>query len=179
MSARNFIDPYIYFRTPHWSLIRHSGSLWKYYIIETNGACFFIKIFLFQSPSQRNNDKDNDRLSNNNIKIPPVATPSQTTPPASPQQATASRRLLQDTLSRGSPYPMIAIPDKGYWVDGTDHDCQYDNRGMLVMPLGTWRAKFETDDTAKCYRRFFVGRVSKNYTENNTWTAFYVIAITR
>lgn len=57
---------------------------------------------------------------------------------------------------------MIAIPDKGYWVDGMDHDCQYDNRGMPVLPHGTWRAKFETDDTAKCYRRFFVGREHSN-----------------
>ncbi|KAK9737448.1 Rap/ran-GAP [Popillia japonica] len=108
-----------------------------------------------QTPSQRQNDKE-DRLSNNNIKISP--TPLQPTPPASPQQATASRRLLQDILSRPGPYPMIAIPPQGYWVDGTDHDCEYDHRGIPILPHGTWRAKFETDDTAKCYRRFFVGR---------------------
>lgn len=83
----------------------------------------------------------------------------QPTPPASPQQATASRRLLQDILSKGGPpYPMIAIPDKGYWVDGSDHDSQYDQRTQASC-----RPKFETDDTAKCYRRFFVGRVSNNF----------------
>lgn len=103
-----------------------------------------------------------DRLqNNNNTKI------TQPTPPASPQQATASRRLLQDTLARGSPYPLIVTPvtnspdDRGYWIDGTDHDCSMDHRGNPILPHATWRAKIETDDTAKCYRRFFVGRVSK------------------
>lgn len=121
----------------------------------------------FQTPTQRHNsDRDavnkEDRLSNNNIKISPIPTPGQTTPPSSPMQATASRRLLQETLNRPGPHPMIVIPDKGYWVDGTDHECQFDHRGLPILPHGTWRAKFETDDTAKCYRRFFIGRVSLN-----------------
>ncbi|KAK4873893.1 hypothetical protein RN001_013253, partial [Aquatica leii] len=118
-----------------------------------------------QPTPQRHSDKDNnrdDRLSNNNIKISPIATPSQTTPPASPQQAIASKRLLQDTLARSAPYPMIVIPDKGYWIDGTDHECHYDHRGQPFIPHGTWRAKIETDDTAKCYRRFFVGKEHSN-----------------
>lgn len=110
---------------------------------------------MLQSPSQRQNEKDNDRLSNNNIKISPMPTPCQPIPPASPQQATASRHLLQNILSKVGPYPMIAIPDKGYWVDGSDHDSQFDQRTQVSC-----RPKFETDDTAKCYRRFFVGRVS-------------------
>lgn len=127
--------------------------------------CVSKLLLLFQTPSQRhstdNGKDDNNRLStNNNIKISPLPTPAQNTPPASPQQATASKRLLQETLSRPGPYPMIAIPDKGYWVDGTDHECHYDSRGTPVLPHGSWRAKFETDDTAKCYRRFFMGRVS-------------------
>lgn len=109
--------------------------------------------FLFQ-PSR-------DERLNNNIKISPLPTPpSQPTPPASPSQTTASRKLLQDTLDRQGPYPMIVTPDRGYWVDGTDHECTYDHRGNPVLPHGAWRAKIETDDTAKCYRRFFVGRVS-------------------
>ncbi|KAF5296515.1 hypothetical protein FQR65_LT01505 [Abscondita terminalis] len=114
---------------------------------------------------QRHSDKDNnrdDRLSNNNIKISPIATPSQQTPPASPQQAIASKRLLQDTLARSAPYPMIVTPDKGYWIDGTDHECHYDHRGQPFIPHSTWRAKIETDDTAKCYRRFFVGKEHSN-----------------
>lgn len=46
-------------------------------------------------------------------------------------------------------------------MDGTDHDEQFDHRGLPIIPHQTWRAKIETDDTAKCYRRFFVGRVSQ------------------
>lgn len=120
------------------------------------------------SQRQNSTDKDSkdDRLStNNNVKIPPLqassptATQNATTPPASPQQPPQSRRLLQEILSRSSgPYPMIAVPQKGYWIDGTDHDQQYDHRGLPIVPPVTWKAKIETDDTAKCYRRFFVGR---------------------
>ncbi|KYB25969.1 rap1 GTPase-activating protein 1 isoform X3 [Tribolium castaneum] len=96
--------------------------------------------------------RDDCRLStNNNVKIC-------TTPPSSPQQATQSRRLLQETLSRPPPYPMIAVPEKGYWVDGTDHEVSFDHRGVPILPHQTWRAKIETDDTGKCYRRFYVGR---------------------
>lgn len=108
-----------------------------------------------------------DRLSNNNVKTSPAVTPVQgQTPPASPLQASSSRRLLQDALSRlpGGPFPMIVMPERGgYWIDGTDHECHCDHRGQPFVPQGTWRAKIETDDTAKCYRRFFVGRVSNGF----------------
>jgi RAP1 GTPase activating protein 1 len=55
---------------------------------------------------------------------------------------------------------IVLPPGGGYWLDGHDHDCPFDTRGNPILPNSTWRAKFETDDTAKCYRRFFVGRVS-------------------
>ncbi|XP_037039941.1 rap1 GTPase-activating protein 1 isoform X6 [Bradysia coprophila] len=74
----------------------------------------------------------------------------------------ASQRVLEDTLSRSGPYPMIVLPNTGYWLDGTDHECAFDSRGNAVLPHGAWRAKFETDDTAKCYRRFFVTREHSN-----------------
>lgn len=58
---------------------------------------------------------------------------------------------------------MIVLPaNGGYWLDGTDHECAFDARGNPVLPSNAWRAKFETDDTAKCYRRFFVGREHSN-----------------
>ncbi|XP_045477828.1 rap1 GTPase-activating protein 1 isoform X2 [Harmonia axyridis] len=100
------------------------------------------------------------RLSLNNNHKPMSPNPSTTsqTPPSSPQQATQSRRLLEETLSKSRPYPMVVVPEKGYWVDDTEHNLQYDHRGNPVLPNSTWRAKIETDDTAKCYRRFFVGR---------------------
>lgn len=132
---------------------------------------------------------------NNNIKISPAGSPHPlvgTTPPLSPQQPPQARRILQEELSRGSPYAMIPGPPKGYvndlfieskssynvggkfviryWVDGTDHDEQFDHRGLPIIPHQTWRSKIETDDTAKCYRRFFVGRVS----EVLSMTFFYI-----
>ncbi|XP_065358183.1 rap1 GTPase-activating protein 1 isoform X2 [Calliphora vicina] len=74
----------------------------------------------------------------------------------------ASQRVLEDVLGKGAPYPMICLPTNGYWVDGTDHECTYDSRGSPMLPQTTWMAKFETDDTAKCYRRFYAAREHSN-----------------
>lgn len=58
---------------------------------------------------------------------------------------------------------MIVLPQNGgYWVDGTDHECAFDGHGNAVLPHNAWRAKFETDDTAKCYRRFYINRDHSN-----------------
>lgn len=76
---------------------------------------------------------------------------------------TDSQRLLEDILSKNAPYPMIVVPgNDGYWVDGTQHDCVYDLQGNPVLPQTNSISKFETDDTAKCYRRFFCGREHSN-----------------
>lgn len=75
----------------------------------------------------------------------------------------ASQRLLEDVLQKPAPYPMIVLPSTGgYWVDGTDHTCTFDARGNPILQHSAWRGKFETDDTAKCYRRFYVGRDHSN-----------------
>lgn len=74
-----------------------------------------------------------------------------------------SQKLLEDTLARSSPYPMIVLPlNGGYWVDGTDHECSYDAQGNPVLAHSAWHGKFETDDTAKYYRRFYVGKEHSN-----------------
>ncbi|XP_054084092.1 rap1 GTPase-activating protein 1 isoform X2 [Zeugodacus cucurbitae] len=75
----------------------------------------------------------------------------------------ASQRLLEDALAKTAPYPMIILPQNGgYWVDGTEHECSFDARGNPMLPQTTWMAKFETDDTAKCYRRFYAAREHSN-----------------
>ncbi|XP_032591718.1 rap1 GTPase-activating protein 1 isoform X2 [Drosophila grimshawi] len=75
----------------------------------------------------------------------------------------ASQRLLEDALTKSAPYPMILLPlHGGYWLDGTEHECSYDARGNPQLPQTTWMAKFETDDTAKCYRRFYAAREHSN-----------------
>nr|CAD7444328.1 unnamed protein product [Timema bartmani] len=89
-----------------------------------------------------------------------AAVASSSSPPA-PSTTNTSRRLLEEVLQRPAPYPMIVLPPGGgYWLDGQDHDCPFDPRGQPILPHNAWRSKIETDDTAKCYRRFFVGRVS-------------------
>uniref|UniRef100_A0A182KE19 Rap-GAP domain-containing protein n=1 Tax=Anopheles christyi TaxID=43041 RepID=A0A182KE19_9DIPT len=69
------------------------------------------------------------------------------------------QRLLEDALGKPAPHPMIVVPNSGgYWVDGTDHDASYE-----VPAHTTWRVgKIESDDTAKCYRRFFIAREHSN-----------------
>lgn len=74
----------------------------------------------------------------------------------------ASQRLLEEALAKPAPYPMIVLPNCGYWVDGTDHECAFDAQGNAVLPQSAWRGKFETDDTAKCYRRFYLNREHSN-----------------
>ncbi|XP_052854152.1 rap1 GTPase-activating protein 1 isoform X2 [Drosophila gunungcola] len=75
----------------------------------------------------------------------------------------ASQRLLDEALAKSAPYPMILLPmHGGYWMDGTEHECGYDPRGNPLLPQTTWMAKFETDDTAKCYRRFYAAREHSN-----------------
>lgn len=89
----------------------------------------------------------------------------------------ASQRLLEEALARPAPFPMIVLPPeggsggggsspagRGYWLDGAEHECAFDTMGNPVLPHADWRAhKFETDETARCYRRFFVGREHSNW----------------
>lgn len=162
----------------------HEQVLWD--SLTTRRVCVFQATATQQRHSTGSTDKEcHQRLSssssnNNKISslgggdrgaITPVYHRSSSlcgTPPGSPQSAnsqqstqTQCRRLLQETLSRPGQLPLIvAAENGGYWVDGTDHECSFDLRGAVILPHGTWRAKIETDDTAKCYRRFFHGRVS-------------------
>uniref|UniRef100_A0A646QE85 Rap1 GTPase-activating protein 1 n=1 Tax=Hemiscolopendra marginata TaxID=943146 RepID=A0A646QE85_9MYRI len=71
---------------------------------------------------------------------------------------------IEEILKKPGPYPMIILPPKGgYWIDGMEHDCPFDSQGNPVIPQHNWKSKFETDDTAKCYRRFFLGREHFNF----------------
>ena len=54
----------------------------------------------------------------------------------------------------------------GYWIDGSDSNNSYDNHlshSQTTQPLQNQeqgKVKFETDETAKIYRRHFMGKVS-------------------
>lgn len=78
-----------------------------------------------------------------------------------PGGGSGSQELLEETLRGSAPYPMIVLPPGGgYWVDGHEHP---PTATPQAAPAHSWRAKFETDDTAKCYRRFFLGREHLNF----------------
>ncbi|XP_059478473.1 rap1 GTPase-activating protein 1 isoform X2 [Neocloeon triangulifer] len=105
------------------------------------------------------------------LPAPTSAAPSAaaTAIPVVPITPPASQRLLEETLQRPGPYPMVVVPTSGgYWMDGPEQECAFDQRGEPVLPAAAsapapgWKVKFETDETAKCYRRFFMGREHYN-----------------
>jgi len=69
---------------------------------------------------------------------------------------------LQDLLAQPGPYSQILLPQGGgYWVDGVEVNtlAQHSQR----IPSSCQRYKLEVDDTAKCYRRHFLGKEHFNF----------------
>lgn len=67
---------------------------------------------------------------------------------------------IQHSNSTAQAPPMVVTPP-GYWLDGTEHRHNLDSAGRALLPAQpAWQPRIDQDDTAKCYRRFFVGRVS-------------------
>lgn len=72
-----------------------------------------------------------------------------------------SRELLEDTLKGPKPYPNIVLPTGGgFWIDGQDQNEYEPSATTSSGGAGSWNNKIETDDTAKAYRRYYMGRVS-------------------
>ncbi|XP_058794361.1 rap1 GTPase-activating protein 1-like isoform X2 [Phymastichus coffea] len=69
---------------------------------------------------------------------------------------------LQQSAATAIPPPMVVTP-AGYWLDGTEHRHALDAAGRALLPAQpAWQPRIDQDDTAKCYRRFFVGREHLN-----------------
>lgn len=92
-----------------------------------------------------------------------------TTPSPSPSpvgDAPLGRALMEQAIqqsSSGSQKPPLVVTPPGYWVDGTDHRHNLDSAGRALLPAQpAWQPRIDQDDTAKCYRRFFVGRVRRD-----------------
>ncbi|XP_033226869.1 rap1 GTPase-activating protein 1-like isoform X3 [Belonocnema kinseyi] len=92
-----------------------------------------------------------------------------TTPSPSPSpvgDAPLGRALMEQAIqqsSSGSQKPPLVVTPPGYWVDGTDHRHNLDSAGRALLPAQpAWQPRIDQDDTAKCYRRFFVGREHVN-----------------
>ncbi|XP_066589023.1 rap1 GTPase-activating protein 1 isoform X2 [Prorops nasuta] len=70
---------------------------------------------------------------------------------------------LQQAQTSGSQQPPLVVTPPGYWLDGTDHRHALDTSGRALLPAQpAWQPRIDQDDTAKCYRRFFVGREHVN-----------------
>lgn len=68
-------------------------------------------------------------------------------------------------LSTGNPPTIVQPPNGGYWVDGVDDTPPGAEESERTQQPGTPRQasrrhNIDTDDTAKYYRRFFLGMVS-------------------
>ncbi|XP_053611065.1 rap1 GTPase-activating protein 1 isoform X4 [Plodia interpunctella] len=74
----------------------------------------------------------------------------------------ASRRLLEETLAKpGTPPSIVQPPSGGYWVDGIEdaQDGEDEPRAQPGTPRQAGRRhNIDTDDTAKYYRRLFLGK---------------------
>ncbi|XP_035725415.1 rap1 GTPase-activating protein 1-like isoform X5 [Vespa mandarinia] len=80
--------------------------------------------------------------------------------------APLGRALMEAALQQatsGSQEPPLVVTPPGYWLDGTDHRHTLDSAGRALLPAQpAWQPRIDQDDTAKCYRRFFVGREHVN-----------------
>ncbi|XP_070149388.1 rap1 GTPase-activating protein 1 isoform X2 [Polyergus mexicanus] len=116
-------------------------------------------------PSYFSQTPRDDRTTSN-----PGGAPSHHTPALSPSpvgDAPLGRSLMETALQQqtatGAQPPLIVTPS-GYWVDGTDHRHTLDSAGRALLPAQpAWQPRIDQDDTAKCYRRFFVGREHVNF----------------
>ncbi|KAL4708971.1 hypothetical protein ACJJTC_005832, partial [Scirpophaga incertulas] len=75
----------------------------------------------------------------------------------------ASRKLLEETLAKPGTLPTIVLPPSGgYWVDGVDDAPDGEEAEPRAQPgtprQASRRNNIDTDDTAKYYRRFFLGK---------------------
>ncbi|XP_024877168.1 rap1 GTPase-activating protein 1-like isoform X1 [Temnothorax curvispinosus] len=79
--------------------------------------------------------------------------------------APLGRALMEAALQQAATgvQPPLVVTPSGYWVDGKDHRHTLDSAGRALLPAQpAWQPRIDQDDTAKCYRRFFVGREHVN-----------------
>ncbi|XP_026495700.1 rap1 GTPase-activating protein 1 isoform X2 [Nymphalis io] len=79
----------------------------------------------------------------------------------------ASRLLLEETLAKpGTPPTIVQPPNGGYWVDGVEENSSDEESEQRPQPgtprQNSRRHNIDTDDTAKYYRRFFLGKEHLN-----------------
>lgn len=106
----------------------------------------------------------NSRLDDQRCVLPAYFTQNSRTENDQDKKKASGYETIEEILKKPGPYPMIIVPARGgYWVDGVEHDCPFDNQGKPIVPQHDCNCKFETDETAKCYRRFFLGKEHFNF----------------
>lgn len=66
----------------------------------------------------------------------------------------------------GTPPTIVPPPNGGYWIEGGEDgsvDDETETRPQPGTPRQSRRHTIDTDDTAKFYRRFFLGKVCLCY----------------
>ncbi|KAH7706259.1 Rap1GAP, partial [Aphelenchoides avenae] len=94
-------------------------------------------------------------------------------PGASVKDNRRTRDTIREVLARTPPYPQIILPANGgisggFWMDGVSSaTINIDDEVVLgrtsSVSNSCARFKLETDDTANCYRRYFIGREHHNF----------------
>lgn len=107
-----------------------------------------------------------EKLQNSRLDDQRCVLPSSLQSYSSPEQSKSKKdsQALNEILSTPGPYPMIVLPPSGgYWLDGDSDDCPVDDDGNPQIPHHTWSSKFEMDESATLYRRFFYEKDHFNF----------------
>lgn len=71
--------------------------------------------------------------------------------------------IIVTFIFSGTPPTIVQPPNGGYWVDGVEENSSDEESESRPQPgtprQNSRRHNIDTDDTAKYYRRFFLGKV--------------------
>lgn len=74
--------------------------------------------------------------------------------------------IVTPSFFSGTPPTIVQPPNGGYWVDGVEENSSDEESESRPQPgtprQNSRRHNIDTDDTAKYYRRFFLGKVRYN-----------------
>ncbi|XP_069117229.1 rap1 GTPase-activating protein 1-like isoform X3 [Argopecten irradians] len=88
-------------------------------------------------------------------------------PSVTPSEQKKVVDTVEEVLKRPGPYPMVLPPSSGgYWIEGADQNCQScDKRRSYENGINNCASdcRIEFDETAHCYRQYFLGKEHFNY----------------
>ncbi|XP_046850590.1 rap1 GTPase-activating protein 1-like isoform X2 [Xenia sp. Carnegie-2017] len=72
---------------------------------------------------------------------------------------------IHEVLNAGSPYPLVVLPVSGdYWQEGTNHICDKDKRGkVIIKKIDESKIVIEDDLEYSAYKNFFKNQEHYNY----------------